>query len=161
MHDTAEYKLQQFLKAFKNREVRDLAWTIVSPPLVSGDLNDTHWWCFEDCLTEFNDCLSELKALDKHPDPLIQHLSTLKNQRLGSIFEGYVGYWLKISPNYREIKQNIQIIEDNHTYGEIDFLIEDLHTHETIHLEVAVKFYLGSKPYEDKKPPNPINEESF
>lgn len=144
-----EQELTKLLKPFEHRAVRDLAWTIASPPLVSGNLEDTHWWSYEECLAEFNDCLLGLQELERHPEPLIQHLSHLKNKRLGSIFEGFISYWLTISPNYREIKQNIQIIEDKHTYGEVDFIIEDLRTYEVIHLEVAVKFYLGCTPYED------------
>jgi len=154
-----EQSLTKLLGQFKHREVRDLAWVIVSPPLVSGNIvadnlvvdnqDETHWWSHEDCLSEFKDCLSELKVLDLQPEPLIAHLSNLKNRRLGSIFEGLVSFWLFISPNYRELQQNIQIIEDKHTYGEIDFIIEELSTGEVIHLEVAVKFYLGCEPYED------------
>jgi len=98
-----EQQLQALLNQFKHRAVRDLAWTIASPPLVSGKLSGTHWWTSQECLSEFNDCLLELRKLDIHPEPLLQHLSILKNQRLGSIFEGFISYWLTISPNYREL----------------------------------------------------------
>ena len=141
--------LTKLLEQFDHREVRDLAWVIASPPLVSGNIEETHWWSYEDCLSEFKDCIPKLKKLDLQPAPLIKHLSELKNRRLGSIFEGLVSFWLIISPNYRELNQNIQIIEDKHTYGEIDFIIEELSSGEVIHLEVAVKFYLGSEPFED------------
>lgn len=146
-NDSQSFK--QMLSQFKNRCVRDLAWVIASPPLVSGNIDDVLWWSYQNCLDEFNDCLSELIKLDEHPQSLLIHLSNLKNMRLGSIFEGLVSYWLRISPNYRELYQNIQIIEDNHTYGEIDFIIEEIFTTKVIHLEVAVKFYLGCAPYED------------
>ena len=141
--------LNTLLSQFKHREVRDLAWVIASPPLVSGKLDDVHWWSYEDCLSEFDDCLTELKKLDLNPTPLIHHLSELQNRRLGSIFEGFISFWLEISPNFRELQKNIQIIEDKHTYGEIDYIIENTKTDEVIHLEVAVKFYLGCTPYED------------
>ena len=141
--------LTKLLEQFDHREVRDLAWVIASPPLVSGNIEETHWWSYEDCLSEFKDCIPKLKKLDLQPAPLIKHLSELKNRRLGSIFEGLVSFWLRISPNYRELNQNIQIIENKHTYGEIDFIIEELSSGEVIHLEVAVKFYLGCEPYKD------------
>lgn len=137
------------LRQFKHRAVRDLAWVIASPPLVSGTLDEVHWWSEEDCLSEFNDCYEALCRLDIDPKPLIIHMANLKNSRLGSIFEGFISYWLKISPNYQELYQNIQIIEDKHTYGEIDFIIQAVSTGEIIHLEVAVKFYLGCEPYAD------------
>jgi len=142
-------QITTLINQFIHREVRDLAWVIVSPPLVSGVIDGVHWWSSDDCLAEFNDCLDELTKLDEEPVPLFNHLSKVKNRRLGSVFEALISYWLVISPNYRELKQNIQIIEDKHTYGEIDFIIEELSTQKIIHLEVAVKFYLGCAPYED------------
>lgn len=138
---------------FSHRVVRDLAWVISSPPLVSGNYHNTHWWSHKDCLNEFNDCLSTLEKLDKNPAALVEHLAKLKSKRLGLRFESFVAYWLHISPNFELLTQNLQIIErvDNisHTYGEIDFIIRNIHTNKIIHLEVAVKFYLGCKPYED------------
>ena len=139
----------ELLSQFKHRVVRDLAWVIASPPLVSGDIDDVNWWNYEDCISEFNDCLIELKKLDQQPKPLIDHLANLKNKKLGSVFEGLISFWLSISPNYQEKLNNIQIIEDKHTYGELDFIIEEITTGKIIHLEVAVKFYLGSEPLAD------------
>lgn len=141
--------LKQLLSTFTHREVRDLAWVIASPPLISGDIEDVHWWSDTDCTQELNDCMAALHELDAKPQPLIDHLAILKNQRLGSVFEGLVSYWLAISPNYRALQQNIQLIEDKHTYGEVDFIMEEIATGRVIHLEVAVKFYLGSSPYSD------------
>lgn len=145
------------MNRFSSRIVRDLAWVIASPPLVAGNYNDTHWWSHDDCLTEFNDCLPRLLALDKDPSPLVEHFQHLKSGRLGLRFEHFIAYWLIISPNYVLLAQNIQIIEPfsnpkqkgSHTHGELDFIIRDIHTNKTIHLEVAVKFYLGCPPYEN------------
>ncbi len=141
------------MNRFSNRLVRDLAWVIASPPLVSGNFNNTHWWSHSDCLAEFEDCLPALIALDKNPSPLIDHLDKLKTKRLGLRFESFIAYWISISPNYELIAQNIQIIEalkkGSHTHGELDFIIKDLRTDKVIHLEVAVKFYLGTAPFDD------------
>jgi hypothetical protein len=145
------------LNRFTNHLVRDLAWVIASPPLVSGNFNDTHWWNHDDCLTEFEVCLPTLLALDKDPTPLIKHFKKLKSGRLGLRFEHFIAYWFIISPNYELITQNLQIIEPiqnphkkgNHTHGELDFIIRDTRTHKTIHLEVAVKFYLGVERYKN------------
>jgi len=149
--------LGEILNRFSNRLVRDLAWVIASPPLVSGNYNDTHWWSHKDCLQEFKDCLPALITLDQNPSPLIEHLEKLTSGRLGLRFESFIAYWLTISPNFELLAQNIQIIEPFvsphkkgcHTHGELDFIIRDIHTDKTIHLEVAVKFYLGTEPYED------------
>lgn len=136
-------------QTFTSRPVRDLAWVISSPPLVSGEINDVHWWSHEGCQSEFNDCLPALIQLDKNPQPLIDFLNKLKTARLGLRFEALIAYWLTISPNYTLLSKNIQIIEDGLTLGEIDFIIEELNSQKIIHLEVAVKFYLGTPPYED------------
>ncbi len=145
------------MNRFSHRLVRDLAWVIASPPLISGNFNDTYWWSYENCLDEFNDCLPALIDLDKNPDSLIQHFEILKSKRLGLRFEHFIAYWLMISPNFKLIAQNIQIIEPfvsphkkgSHTHGEIDFIIQEVQTKKVIHLEVSVKFYLGSAPYEN------------
>ncbi len=141
------------MNRFSSRLVRDLAWVIASPPLVSGSFNNTHWWSYSDCLAEFEDCLSALIELDKNPSPLAEHLDKLETGRLGLRFESFIAYWLIISPNYELIAQNIQIIETlkkgSHTHGELDFIIRDIHTDKFIHLEVAVKFYLGTESYDD------------
>ncbi len=139
---------------FKQPCVRDLAWVIASPPLVSGSFNQARWWNRQQCLKEFHDCLPALQALDKKPQPLIDHLNLIKSKRLGLYFEGLVSFWLSfISPNYRLLAHNIQLFETlekgKHTLGEIDFIIQEIKTAKTIHLEVAVKFYLGTVPLED------------
>ncbi len=134
---------------FSHREVRDLAWVISSPPLVSGCFNNTLWWDDKKCYEELIDCLSSLEKLDKNPEPLLKHLAGIKSQRLGHRFEAFVSFWLNISPNYKLLTQNQQIIIEGNTKGELDFVIQDLKTHQIIHLEVAVKFYLGSDSFSD------------
>ncbi len=141
--------VNQLLNQFSTRIVRDLAWVIVSPPLVSGHINHTVWWDHTNCLKEFDDCLPALINLDTNPQPLIETLARLKSPRLGLVFEALIAYWLEISPNYKLLSKNIQIIEDKKTFGEIDFIIQDLSSQKTIHLEVAVKFYLGTSPHEN------------
>ncbi|TCJ85255.1 DUF1853 family protein [Cocleimonas flava] len=134
---------------FSTKLVRDLAWVIASPPIQSGHIENTYWWDHDKCQNEFQDCLPTLLELDKDPSPLEQHLSQAKSKRLGHRFETLVSYWLSISPNYELIQQNIQIIEDGITYGEIDFIIKEISTGKVIHLEVCVKFYLGTEPYKN------------
>jgi len=134
---------------FNHRVVRDLAWVIQSPPITSGLKANVLWLDQGFCNQEYQDCLEDLKSLDKDPSPLLKHLDKLKSKRLGYRFEAFVNYWLHISPNYDLVDHNIQIIKDKRTRGEIDFIILDKQSLRTIHLEVAVKFYLGVEPYED------------
>ncbi|HIO92120.1 MAG TPA: DUF1853 family protein [Leucothrix mucor] len=134
---------------FKHQCVRDLAWVIASPPLVSGEIEGVHWWCYEDGLREYQDCLPRLYQLDKNPQALVKHLDNLKTKRLGLRFEALLAFWLEISPNYEVILQNKQLITTEKTLGEIDFIIKDLRSAHLIHLEVAVKFYLGTDDLND------------
>lgn len=64
------------------------------------------------------------------------------NLRLGHLAEKIVSALIKSSTNYQVIHENIQVIEDKKTIGEIDFIILDKNLHQLIHLEVAYKFYL-------------------
>ena len=64
------------------------------------------------------------------------------NIRLGHLAEKVVSGLIKASNNYKVLCENIQIIKDKQTIGEIDFIIEEIETKQFIHLELAYKFYL-------------------
>ena len=64
------------------------------------------------------------------------------NIRLGHLVEKIVSELIKSSTNYKVLYENIQIIENKKTIGEIDFIIEEIVTSQVIHLELAYKFYL-------------------
>ncbi len=62
--------------------------------------------------------------------------------RLGHMVEKVVAELLKSSTNYNVLYENVQIINEKKTIGEIDFIIEEGATKKAIHLELAYKFYL-------------------
>jgi uncharacterized protein len=64
------------------------------------------------------------------------------NIRLGHLAEKIVSELIKSSANYNVLFENIQLIEEKKTIGEIDFIIQELNTKKLIHLEMAYKFYL-------------------
>ncbi len=64
------------------------------------------------------------------------------NLRLGHLAEKVVAQLLKHSANFKVIHENIQIFQDKHTIGELDFILEEINTGQLIHLELAYKFYL-------------------
>lgn len=64
------------------------------------------------------------------------------NLRLGHLAEKVVSRLIKLSSNYIILHENIQIIENGKTLGEIDFILQDLSSHQVIHMELAYKFYL-------------------
>lgn len=64
------------------------------------------------------------------------------NIRLGHLVEKIVSELIKNSTNYKALYENIQLIEDKKTIGEIDFILEEKGTKTFIHMELAYKFYL-------------------
>ncbi|MFT6112272.1 MAG: hypothetical protein ACJAXV_001059, partial [Bacteroidia bacterium] len=64
------------------------------------------------------------------------------NVRLGHLAEKVVSKLIKSSTNYTLLYENIQILEDKKTIGEIDFILQEVHTREITHVELAYKFYL-------------------
>ncbi len=130
--------------SFKHRCVQDLAWVIQSPPVISGEFQQIHWLNQTDCQAEYLACLPALHQLDKNPEPLKQVLSIHKPYVLGKRFECFVQYWLHISPTFELLHQAHVLRQITHTMGEADFIIREIATGKVIHLEVTVKFYLGT-----------------
>lgn len=68
------------------------------------------------------------------------HLPT--NIRLGHLVEKIVSELIKSSSNYKVLHENIQVIENKKTIGEIDFILEKIDVKQVFHMELAYKFYL-------------------
>ncbi|MCK5725602.1 MAG: DUF1853 family protein [Thiotrichaceae bacterium] len=128
---------------FKHRCINDLAWVIQSPPVISGNINGSHWLNKADCEAEYEACFDALLQLDQHPEPLLNALSHLKPYIIGKRFECFVQFWLEISPNFELLDSNVVLQGKTQTLGEADFFIREVATDKIIHLEVSVKFYLG------------------
>jgi hypothetical protein len=64
------------------------------------------------------------------------------NVRLGHLAEKVVSELIKSSAQFDLLYENIQVLEDKKTIGEIDFIVEDNLRHQIIHMELAYKFYL-------------------
>lgn len=62
--------------------------------------------------------------------------------RLGHMVERIVEELLKGSSNFKVLHENVQIIENKRTIGEIDFILQETETQKVIHMEFAYKFYL-------------------
>ena len=75
------------------------------------------------------------------------------NLRLGHLAEIVVFELIKSSTNFKVLYENIQLIEDKKTIGEIDFIIIEKNTKQLIHMELAYKFYL----YDPEIPSESIN----
>lgn len=125
--------------------LRDLAWTLTSPPLLLDagiaqrhPLAGSHWADNPERLAAW------LTHLDQQPEPLQQWLQSSHNQRLGHYYERLWQFALQQAPGVRLLAANLPVRKGQLTLGELDLLLEDrdgVH-----HLELAVKFYLGCPP---------------
>lgn len=73
------------------------------------------------------------------------------NLRLGHLAEKVVSNLIKSSSNYNILFENTQLIEDNKTIGEIDFILSEKETQQITHLELAYKFYLFDPNYSSQE----------
>lgn len=81
--------------------------------------------------------------LDNNPDALHEHLSQLKSTRIGIYFEALWEYYLKHAGVATLLAKNRQVRNDKKTLGEYDFIYYCHRRRCHIHLETAVKFYIG------------------
>ena len=81
----------------------------------------------------------ELSELDVD-EPLDFHLPS--DLRLGHLVERIVSHLIRASTNYEILFENLQIIENERTIGEIDLIISNTLTKQISHVELAYKFYL-------------------
>jgi hypothetical protein len=111
--------------------------------MISQPASSCHWLQQSWCEQAYLETLPWLKALDRDPAGLQALLAGQKDRRLGKYFETLWLYWFKHHPRYQVIENNLQIIIDGETLGEMDLIVFDKLTKKTIHWELAVKFYLG------------------
>lgn len=128
---------------FKHQAVRDMAWAVSSPPLISQPSCSCMWPDGQWYQQHYEDTLPWLNMVDSDPAELDELLAGRRDRRLGKYFETLWFYWLSHHPRYQLIENNLQVIFDGETLGEIDFIVFDKLTRQTMHWEVAVKFYLG------------------
>ncbi|MGM0984200.1 MAG: DUF1853 family protein [Pseudomonadota bacterium] len=122
--------------------VRDLAWIVLAPDLIAmpwpgrpsrSDLglgNDERLAAW----------LDELQAA---PDALEVHLAPALKGRMGLYHERLWQFLLAESPGTRLLAHNLRITQGKRTLGELDLLYCQRDGPRPVHLEVAIKFYLG------------------
>lgn len=122
--------------------VRDLAWVLLSPPLLDPThcpqrhpLTASTWVAAPDQLADW------LQGLDRDPAPLEAWLAQHSIRRLGLYYERLWQFALMAAPGVTLLAANLAIREGGHTLGELDLLLQDdcgVH-----HQELAIKLYLG------------------
>ncbi|MEK1940119.1 MAG: DUF1853 family protein [Pseudomonas sp.] len=122
--------------------VRDLAWVLLSPPLLDPaycaqrhPLSASSWVAAPQQLADW------LQQLDRDPSTLSAWLAQHSIRRLGLYYERLWQFALKAAPGVELLAANLAIRNGGHTLGELDLLLQDdLGIH---HQELAIKLYLG------------------
>jgi hypothetical protein len=122
---------------FKHPCVRDLAWAGFAPPMILGPdisgagIDYSPFW------------REHLQALDADPAPLLAFLGDACEKRLGIYYERLWHYLLERDPDTELLAHNLPVRDGKRTIGEFDCLFWCRRRNAHIHLELAVKFYLG------------------
>lgn len=134
--------LHDLPRQLRRPNVRDLAWALLSPPLLSAPpcpqrhpLAGSLWADQPQCLADW------LRALDDDDRPLRDWLAQLGSRRLGHYYERLWQFALGQAPGIELLAANLAIREAGRTLGELDVVLRDrdgVH-----HLELAIKLYLG------------------
>jgi len=136
-------------REYQHPAVRDLVWLIASAPLCDAtDIADAHayWPNADDYLALYQRHESWLKRLDATPEPLLTTLSQARDLRLGRYAEDLLRFWLASpdNPEFEIVADHVALRDQGITLGEVDFLVKERTTGQLWHIELALKFYLGT-----------------
>lgn len=130
---------------FSEPAVRDLAWTLLSPPLLARTpwpqrhpLIASSWAAEPGLLADW------LQRQDENPQALHEWLSRSSVRRLGLYYERLWQFALHAAPGIEILAANLPIRQGGHTLGELDLLLRDASG--VHHVELAIKLYLGQPP---------------
>ena len=128
--------------ALRNRYLQQVEWAVFSPSLMAkpAPANYIRDEKHEKSVTEL------LLRLDQNPSEVDTHFQSLRHMPMGKYFEQLVFFILEKDKRYEIILQNHQIVEGKITIGEIDVIVRDTVSDQLEHWEIALKFYLQSKP---------------
>ncbi|MDR9438847.1 MAG: DUF1853 family protein [Halomonas sp.] len=122
--------------------VRDLGWLLLTPDLIAmpwpgrpsrGELG----------LDEDDHLVTWLGELEAAPGALEAHLSPALTGRMGLYHERLWQFLLAEAPGTRLLAHNLRVHQGKRTLGELDLLYSGRDDPRPVHLEVAIKFYLG------------------
>lgn len=133
---------------YRHPLVRDLAWLCLAPDLLALSETPGVTCPGRPTLTELGlDGPGQLAAwLDRwaaDPGPLEAALGDHRGLRLGLYHERFWQFLLARAPGTELLAHNLAIHRQGRTLGELDLLYRHREAPTPIHLEVAIKFYLG------------------
>lgn len=133
--------LSELLLRLHHPAVRDLAWTLLSPPLLREapaqqrhPLVASRWWASPGLLADW------LLRQETDPSRLLDWLARGSNRRLGLYYERLWQFALAHAPDIELMAANLPVRVNGHTLGELDLVLRDPAGLQ--HCELAVKFYL-------------------
>ena len=137
--------LTELLDELRHPAVRDLAWTLLAPPLLRRTPEpQRHPLAASRWRQEPERLAAWLREQERQPQHLAAWLAQWPRQRLGLYYEHLWQFALEQAPDVRLIAANLPVRDGGHTLGELDLLLRDddgIH-----HLELAIKLYLGPSP---------------
>lgn len=135
-------ELHGLFQTLRQPVVRDLAWVVLSPPLLSNPpcpqrhpLSASQWWHQPGLLGDW------LERQDQDSSALQTWLAQSSVRRLGLYYERLWQFILHAAPDVEVLAANLPIRQEGHTLGELDLLLRD--EQGVHHLELAIKLYLG------------------
>ena len=132
---------------YQTREVRDLAWACFSPPLLDTASLQPGRGDITNCTLPLTDRRRAwLESLDRDARPLLEHLSRQPSRRLGLYFEQLWHFFLAQDREVELLAHNLPVRAGGRTLGEFDIIYFCRRRQSHIHMELAVKFYLGHCP---------------
>jgi hypothetical protein len=130
--------------SYQTQAVRDLAWACFSPALLT----------IEDLVpagSGINSCALQLtpqrslwlEQLDHDASALLEHLAQRPTHRLGVYFEQLWHFFLQQDEGTDLIAHNLPVHDGVRTLGEFDCIYYSQQRRRHVHLELAVKYFLG------------------
>jgi len=141
--DTQEQQLQA-----------DLLWAVTSTDMMQLDnlpeAADLHSIADSPAL----ELLTQWLRNQDHSSALANLIKQRQPSRLGIYYEALWQYVFEHYPGYELITRNLPISDNSRTLGEMDFVYFCKLRQQHIHLETAVKFYLGDPGFNAQDVPN-------
>ncbi len=129
---------------YQTQAVRDLAWACFAPALLHTAQLAHDDDRVDDCgLTLTPSRQQWLLELDSRPEPLLAHLAERKSQRVGLYFERLWHFFLEQDSSVELVAHNLAVREGGRTLGEFDVIYWCHKRQCHVHLELAVKYFLG------------------
>ena len=135
--------LHDLLLELRTPAVRDLAWALLSPALLANTTPGQRHPLQASCWMQQPQQLADwLAQQDKDAGALHAWLAAKPVRRLGLYYERLWQFALHAAPDVEVVAANLPIRQNGQTLGELDLLLRDAEGEH--HLELAVKFYLGT-----------------